>query len=317
MNTVQARIPRWIGGYQPMPAARWPASPAEAKPAHEAETKSFQLTAEESARFFRIVSECGRIRRHYDIYRWLGAEVQHFLPHEILLSAWGDFDTWDVKLDLTSGLPGVRTGQLAHCRVDSLLRQAYARWVEAERQPVLLKASDTEAAEHGCHCAIHTALRSMRSVLVHGVHDKRSGQDSLFIAFTCGSFTRGRSLARFLSLLEPLVAQIDAAFRKVTAFPLNDARFALRAGPNVLDLSTREMEVLDALCRGRTNLQIAATLDISPFTVKNHVQRIFRKIGVTNRTQAAARYTEAVRQAALALATQKEQVPAAQASAVA
>ena len=182
---------------------------------------------------------------------------------------------------------------------------------------VLLKASDTEAAEHGCHCAIHTALRSMRSVLVHGMHDKRSGQDSLFIAFTCGSFTRGRSLARFLSLLEPLVAQIDAAFRKVTAFPLNDARFALRAGPNVLDLSTREMEVLDALCRGRTNLQIAATLDISPFTVKNHVQRIFRKIGVTNRTQAAARYTEAVRQAALALATQKEQVPAAQASAVA
>jgi transcriptional regulator EpsA len=318
MNTVQARIPRWIGGYQPMPATRWPASPAaEPKPAPEVETKSFQLTAEESARFFRIVSECGRIRRHYDIYRWLGNEVQHFLPHEILLSAWGDFDTWDVKLDLTSGLPGVRTGQLAHCRVDSLLRQAYARWVEAERQPVLLKASDTEAAEHGCHCAIHTALRSMRSVLVHGVHDKRSGQDSLFIAFTCGSFTRGRSLARFVSLLEPLVAQIDAAFRKVTAFPLNDARFALRAGPNVLDLSTREMEVLDALCRGRTNLQIAATLEISPFTVKNHVQRIFRKIGVTNRTQAAARYTEAVRQAALALATQRAEVPAAQQSAAA
>jgi len=154
----------------------------------------------------------------------------------------------------------------------------------------------------------------MRSVLVHGVHDKRSGHDSLFVAFTCGSFTRGRSLARFLSLLEPLVAQVDAAFRKVPAFPLNDARFALREG-NVLDLSTREMEVLDALCRGRTNLQIAATLDISPFTVKNHVQRIFRKIGVSNRTQAAARYTEAVRQAALALATQKEEAPAAQSAA--
>jgi transcriptional regulator EpsA len=289
-----------------MPAPRWPVRPAaEPRAEAEVEAKSFQLTAEESARFFRVVAECGRIRRHYDIYRWLGGEVQHFLPHEILLSAWGDFDNWDVKLDLTSGLPGVRSGQLAHCRIDSLLRQAYARWIDAGRQPVLLKASDTAAAEHGCPCAIHAALRGMRSVLVHGVHDKRSGQESLFIAFTCSSFTRGRSLARFTSLLEPLVAQIDAAFRKVTAFPLNDARFALRAGANVLDLSTREMEVLDALCRGRTNLQIAAALDISPFTVKNHVQRIFRKIGVTNRTQAAARYTEAVRQAALALATQK------------
>ena len=171
MNTVQARIPRWIGGYQPMPAAPLPAGQAgQARPANEVEAKSFQLTWEESARFFRVVAECGRIRRHYDIYRWLGGEVQHFLPHEILLSAWGDFDTWDVKLDLTSGLPGVRTGQLAHCRIDSLVRQAYARWIGAGRQPVLLKAGDIEAADHGCHCAIHAALKSMRSVLVHGVH---------------------------------------------------------------------------------------------------------------------------------------------------
>jgi len=315
MNTVQARIPRWIGGYQPQPATRWPASPAAAvKPVPQPAEKTFELTADESARFLRVMSECGRIRRHYDIYRWLGGEVQHFLPHEILLCAWGDFDNWDVKLDLTSALPGVRTGQLAHCRADSIVRQAYARWIVAGRQPVLLKAGDNEAAQQGCHCAIHAALRSMRSVLVHGVHDKRSGHDSLFVAFTCGSFTKGRSLARFVSLLEPLVAQIDAAFRKVPALPLNDARYALRAGANVLDLSSREMEVLDALCRGRTNLQIADALDISAFTVKNHVQRIFRKIGVTNRTQAAARYTEAVRQAALSLAAQKSEAPAAHAS---
>src|ERR1041384_6889296 len=98
MNTVQARIPRWIGGSQPVPAPRWPASQAPApKPANEVEAKSFQLTWEGSARFFRVVAECGRIRRHYDIYRWLGGEVQHFLPHEMLLSAWGDFDTWDVQ----------------------------------------------------------------------------------------------------------------------------------------------------------------------------------------------------------------------------
>jgi DNA-binding NarL/FixJ family response regulator len=64
----------------------------------------------------------------------------------------------------------------------------------------------------------------------------------------------------------------------------------------------REREVLESVCRGRTNLQIAAALNISPFTVKNHVQRIFRKVGVTNRTQAAARYAEAVRQATLSLA---------------
>ncbi|HEU4645720.1 MAG TPA: LuxR C-terminal-related transcriptional regulator [Burkholderiales bacterium] len=43
---------------------------------------------------------------------------------------------------------------------------------------------------------------------------------------------------------------------------------------------------------------------MSPFTVKNHVQRIFRKIGVSNRTQAAARYGDVVREMALRLTRQ-------------
>jgi len=302
MNTVQAKFPRWVVS-QGVPLVPWSAGAARGlKPVPEAAPKDFQLTAEESSRFLRIVAECGRIRSHYDIYRWLGGEVQYFLPHEILLSAWGDFEGWDLKLDLASGLPGVRTGQLAHCRVESFIRQAYARWVDAARQPVLLKAADTEALQPACHCPVHTALRSMRSVLVHGMHDQRSGRDSLFIALGCGSFTKGRSLQRFLSALEPLVAQIDAAFRKIPAFPLAEARAAADDGSNVLDLSLREREVLESVCRGRTNLEIAAALNISPFTVKNHVQRIFRKVGVTNRTQAAARYAEAVRQASLSLA---------------
>lgn len=296
MNTVQARIPRWIGGYGEFPPT-WPADQvAGAKAGPQVAPKALQLTPEEGARFMRIVSECGRIQRHYDIYRWLSGEVQHFLPHAVLLSAWGDFANWEIKLDLTSGLPGVRTAQLAHCRVEPLLRRAYTLWKDAARQPVLLKPAELEATQE-CHCPIHAALRGMRSVLVHGVHDKRSGDESLLIALTCGSFTKGRSALRFNSLLDPLVAQIDAAFRKVPAFPLVDPRSALRDGSNVLDLSGRELEVLESMCRGKTNLEIAAALTISPFTVKNHVQRIFRKIGVTNRTLAAARYSEALRQA--------------------
>lgn len=293
MNTVQVKLPRWMGVYG-VPLAPWPAA-GPVKAAANVALKSFQFTAEESARFLRIVSECGRIRRHYDIYRWLSGEVQHFLPHEVLLSAWGDFAGGELKLDLTSGLPGVRTAQLAHCPLDDLLRRAYARWSDAARQPALLNA-DELAAPQPCGCPLHAALREMRSALVHGVHDKRSGHDSLFIAMSGASFAKGRGTPRFFSLLDPLVAQIDAAFRKVPAFPLAAAS-ALREGAGGLDLSTRELEVLAAICRGRTNLDIAAALEISPFTVKNHVQRIFRKMGVTNRTQAAARYAEAQRQA--------------------
>ena len=52
-------------------------------------------------------------------------------------------------------------------------------------------------------------------------------------------------------------------------------------------LTQRESEVLRQLANGLTNKQIAEALDISYETVKEHVQHILRKIGVTDRTQAA------------------------------
>jgi DNA-binding NarL/FixJ family response regulator len=52
-------------------------------------------------------------------------------------------------------------------------------------------------------------------------------------------------------------------------------------------LTEREMEVLARLTEGSTNKQIAQALHISYETVKEHVQHILLKIGVTDRTQAA------------------------------
>lgn len=52
-------------------------------------------------------------------------------------------------------------------------------------------------------------------------------------------------------------------------------------------LTRREAEVLAMVAQGLTNKEIAKALFISPETVKEHVQRILKKIGVSDRTQAA------------------------------
>ncbi|HHT57747.1 response regulator [Herbinix luporum] len=52
-------------------------------------------------------------------------------------------------------------------------------------------------------------------------------------------------------------------------------------------LTRRELEVLKLLAEGLFNKEIAYTLSISEKTVKNHVSNIFRKINVSDRTQAA------------------------------
>ncbi len=61
-----------------------------------------------------------------------------------------------------------------------------------------------------------------------------------------------------------------------------------RLSANVeVPLTQRESEVLRQLALGLTNKEIAQALQISYETVKEHVQHILRKIGVSDRTQAA------------------------------
>lgn len=52
-------------------------------------------------------------------------------------------------------------------------------------------------------------------------------------------------------------------------------------------LTRREIEVLKLLAEGLFNKEVAYTLNISEKTVKNHVSNIFKKINVSDRTQAA------------------------------
>lgn len=60
-----------------------------------------------------------------------------------------------------------------------------------------------------------------------------------------------------------------------------------RKGDGDVPLTKRESEVLKQLAFGLTNKEIAKSLGISYETVKEHVQHILRKVGVSDRTQAA------------------------------
>ena len=53
-------------------------------------------------------------------------------------------------------------------------------------------------------------------------------------------------------------------------------------------LTAREAEVLTWIAKGKTNHEIAIILDFSPRTANKHLEQIFRKLNVENRTTAAA-----------------------------
>ena len=58
--------------------------------------------------------------------------------------------------------------------------------------------------------------------------------------------------------------------------------------PDVAPLSKRETEILQKVAYGATTKEVARDLDISPHTVKTHLERIFEKLGANDRAQAVA-----------------------------
>jgi DNA-binding CsgD family transcriptional regulator len=75
-----------------------------------------------------------------------------------------------------------------------------------------------------------------------------------------------------------------------TLLALAEHRGATSAGTASLGLTPRETEVLSLAAEGKTNRDIADSLRISPLTVRKHLEHAYPKLGVGNRTAAAARF---------------------------
>jgi len=92
-------------------------------------------------------------------------------------------------------------------------------------------------------------------------------------------------------------AEPDELLRAIRAAARGEAPLSPRAAQALLSarrepgplagLSDREREVLSLVAAGLANKQIAQRLGISEKTVKAHLTRVFREIGVFDRTQAA------------------------------
>jgi DNA-binding NarL/FixJ family response regulator len=94
-----------------------------------------------------------------------------------------------------------------------------------------------------------------------------------------------------IALALQAVARGQAVFGAQVANAVLAQASSRSAGPGAAfpGLTTRELDVLDLLSRGRSNDEIAAVLFLSPKTVRNHVSTVLGKLGVSTRAEAVAR----------------------------
>ncbi len=97
-----------------------------------------------------------------------------------------------------------------------------------------------------------------------------------------------RAVQKGESLIEPAIAgKVLDRFAELS-----------RQAQGVEALSERELEVLKLVAKGAANKEIAAELTITESTVKTHIQTIFQKLGVSDRTEAV---TEAIKKGIIRL----------------
>ncbi|HZD71072.1 MAG TPA: response regulator transcription factor [Actinomycetes bacterium] len=95
--------------------------------------------------------------------------------------------------------------------------------------------------------------------------------------------------ARELARAVHLAAQGSAVIHPhLTRQFIEEIRQLTRGEQSVSTLSGREVEVLQMIAYGSTNREVADALHISPQTVKTYLERIFTKLGVSDRTRAVA-----------------------------
>lgn len=261
-----------------------------------------QLAPEDRDRCLRLIATAAGVRTHRILHNWIrSADMQQVLPHDALLAVWGDMGKGELQFDVLSELQGVTMSTADAAQLLPRTQQLFSRWTEQQDQPCAMSAEVLSGT-------FGSASFAGRSVLVHGLRDPRAGQDCCYIVV---SQDQGHA-SNAKDVLAALLPYIDIGFRQAAAPPRRaapgyDHPHSLHRMPaeqitlsntasayNTMGMTERELQIMRWVEMGKTNHEIGSILNISAFTVKNHLQRIFKKLDVYSRAQAVSRFKDSM-----------------------
>lgn len=220
-----------------------------------------------------------RVRAHAHFFNWTQGALQALLPHDILLCTAYDAQGNQVHSDVLGAVPIKEDVRSMIVRPDGgLIAGLRAMWEHNGRQPLAVRSRNVVVGpEHPVAVMLETLAFS--NVVVHGSATVNGAVDAFF------GFVGVREDMEdaFTSLVDLILPHLRAALLRIQV-----RKKSTDNRPRGRALTVRERQILQLLEHGSSNAEIGAALSISPLTVKNHVQKMYRKLGVHNRTQAVA-----------------------------
>lgn len=223
-----------------------------------------------------------KVKTRACFFSWVQGVFQGIVAHEGLVCAMPHPGARGLRHDWLGSYPIAEEHFTELCRRDGVVRQLVTAWRRGGCVPLSVgAASSLDPATE----AMADTLRRMdlANAIVHGLAGLDEHPAGFFAFFKLPAALSARD-ARMLELTVPYLH---------SAWLCANCDRTAQAGVHRTEareiLTAREAQVLEWVERGKSNHEIADILSISRLTVKNHVQKILRKLEVQNRAQAVAR----------------------------
>lgn len=227
------------------------------------------------APLLELFESCQELASRDDFVAMAYPVIADLLPHSHFMCGIATTDTLKVAHAVNLSFPDGYLKDI--CDHEGRLNSPLVRRWLKNRSPVYFHSDDRRVPDTGSDGAWRRIVSGygIRSLAGHGMFDINGRLASYFCFGGVDRWTEEQ--CRLLRLIVPHLHQ-------ALILMADDSR------PNdQTNLSPREFEVLDLVCRGKTNYEMSRILDISPWTIKIHVKNLMTKLDVSTRGQAVAK----------------------------
>jgi transcriptional regulator EpsA len=232
------------------------------------------------------------VRRKYQFFVWTQGSVQTLLPHKLAICGFYDRGHKEVRLEAFNSIvvPAGVLGALTDGQ-SQLMQCIISAWINNRARALVVRLS-TMTARSVAPAVEPLLAAGFTELLVHGVsRPQRSSEIETLFLLASPNATVSKAEIDGIELMLP---HLHSTYLRVQSIEREIAEAGVRpnapgVGYSSASISEREEQVLGWVREGMSNQEIGVQLGISPLTVKNHVQKILRKLGATNRAQAVAR----------------------------
>jgi transcriptional regulator EpsA len=233
----------------------------------------------------RVIEAAVQVRDLGQLFLWTQGQLQCLLPHAVMVAMRFDAGGALKRLECLNSNVLDAAAMARLCDRDAGLAVRAARHWSATGlgQPAMM--GPAPALRHGVLAGFQAELGAYGhgNVLLHG-SGVLAGGASVFALFGLPDGPSPRH-AYFLELLLPF---LHLALQRLGEAEAGDGA-ARPPASMARALSLREREILAWVREGKSNFEVGCILGLSAMTVKNHLQRIYKTLGVSNRTHALSR----------------------------